>query len=115
MAAQRGGHLRVSLLENMELIKFPPRVISQHIHVRDPSNAAPAKQITFLFANEGPVPRGGRAWGGQGMLPVKGASCPLPIWSKQSDPRSCLCCSSLGHLLLPSSMSLIKCAYLRHL
>lgn len=40
MAARGDRHLRVSLPENMELIKFPPRMISEHINGCDPSKLA---------------------------------------------------------------------------
>lgn len=40
MTAQRNRHPRVSLLENMEMIKSTPRVISWSTNVCDPSKSA---------------------------------------------------------------------------
>lgn len=81
MAAWGDGYLKVRLLENMELIKFPPRVISEHVSVRDPRKSSTNRVNNFSLCQRGST--AAAAWrsglGRSRPTSREGASCALPV------------------------------------
>lgn len=79
MAAWGDGYLKVSLLENMELIKF--RVISEHISVRDPRKSSTIRINNFSLCQRGSSAAAAWRSGLWRSRPTsrEGASCALPV------------------------------------